>query len=108
MGLAQKNCVSCKGASALSAGEAAGMLKELSGWEIVRDGKWLHKVYKFKNFIKALDFVNRVGAEAEREGHHPDIKLGWGYVEIDLQTHDVGGLHANDFILAAKIDTITG
>ena len=83
------------------------MLKELSGWVIIREGKWLHKAYKFKNFEEALAFVNRLGAEAEWERHHPDIKLGWGYVAIDIQTHDVGGLHANDFILAAKIDAVS-
>ncbi len=48
--------------------------------------------------------MNKVGEVAEAEQHHPDIELGWGYVKIKLQTHDVGGLHENDFIVAGKID----
>jgi len=82
------------------------MLKELSGWHISSDGAWLRKSYKFKNFMQALKFVNAVGKVAEAEQHHPDIKLGWGYADISLQTHDAGGLHQNDFIVAAKIDEI--
>ncbi|NMB08603.1 MAG: 4a-hydroxytetrahydrobiopterin dehydratase, partial [Tissierellia bacterium] len=60
----------------------------------------------FKNFKEALDFVNKVGELAEEEGHHPDIFLSWGKVIIQLWTHKIGGLHENDFILAAKIDEL--
>lgn len=55
------------------------------------------------DFASALAFVNRIGELAEREGHHPDLKLGWGYVEVELSTHAIGGLSENDLILAAKI-----
>ena len=59
---------------------------------------------KFKNFMAALAFVNKIGEIAEAEGHHPDIGVGWGYCNIRVQTHAIGGLHENDFILAAKIN----
>jgi hypothetical protein len=62
--------------------------------------------YKFPDFKSALAFVNRVGALAEEQGHHPDILLGWGKVEITTWTHAVDGLTESDFILAAKIDQL--
>jgi 4a-hydroxytetrahydrobiopterin dehydratase len=107
MGLAQQKCIPCeKGTAPLPADKAKAMLKDISGWHIAGDGKWLIKKYKFKDFMTALAFVNTVGELAQEQGHHPDIKLGWGYVEIHLQTHAAGGLHENDFILAAKIEKI--
>lgn len=75
-------------------------------WEISEDAKFISKKFKFKNFADALDFVNKVGAIAESEGHHPDIELGWGKVKIVLTTHAIGGLSQNDFIVAAKINAI--
>ena len=105
--LASKSCVPCQGgAKALSAEEAKSLLKETPGWEISTDGKWLTRKFKFKNFVEAMAFVNKAGEVAEKEQHHPDIDLGWGYANFKLQTHDVGGLHQNDFILAAKINLI--
>ena len=55
-----------------------------------------------------MDFVRRISVIAEAEGHHPDIRFGWGYCDVSLQTHAIGGLHLNDFILAAKIDALAG
>lgn len=107
MSLSAKKCMPCeKGTSALPTDKAQALLKEISGWRIAEEGKWLLKSYKFKNFVTALAFVNKVGELAEEQGHHPDIGLGWGYVDIRLQTHAAGGLHENDFIMAAKIETI--
>jgi 4a-hydroxytetrahydrobiopterin dehydratase len=79
--------------------------QEAPGWEVV-DGHHLQKKFQFKNFQLALEFVNRVGAVAEEEGHHPDISLGWGYAEITTFTHAIGGLSENDFVLAAKVSKI--
>ncbi len=87
------------------ADEIAGLRPQVPRWEIV-DWHKLKRKFKFKNFAEALAFVNRVGALAESEGHHPDIRFGWGYAEITLFTHAVGGLSENDFILAAKIDIL--
>ncbi|MDP2593442.1 MAG: 4a-hydroxytetrahydrobiopterin dehydratase [bacterium] len=99
-------CVSCEDSRGhLMADE----VKEL--WRQVPDWSWenhhhLAREFKFKNFAEALAFVNKVGEIAEKEGHHPDIKFGWGYVTINLFTHAVDGLTENDFILAAKIDRL--
>lgn len=79
------------------------LLAQVKGWDVV-DGHHLRKAWKFPDFRSALAFVNRVGEVAETEGHHPDIALGWGRVEITLSTHAARGLTENDFILAAKID----
>lgn len=105
--LAQKHCVPCQGQKPLETGEAEALLASIPGWEILPDGKWLARRFRFKNFLEALDFVNRAGAIAEAENHHPDIELGWGYANFRLQTHDVGGLHENDFVLAAKINGLS-
>ena len=61
---------------------------------------------RFKNFRQALGFVDRIGALAEDEGHHPNITFGWGYATISLHTHKIKGLHENDFIMAAKINDL--
>jgi len=75
---------------------------QLPGWEVV-DGHHLSRSYAFPDFRTALDFVDRAGAAAEEEGHHPDIYLSWGKVDIKIWTHKVDGLTESDFILAAKI-----
>jgi len=79
-------------------------LSELSNWKISDDKKWLSKEYKFKNFAKTLEFVNKVAKVAEEEGHHPNIEFTWGFCKISIQTHKVNALCEADFILAAKID----
>lgn len=105
MSLVQKKCVPCEGGiSPISEKDAQQRLNEIPGWEIVDGGKWLERKMKFKNFMAALEFVNKIGEIAESEGHHPDIGVGWGYCNIRVQTHSIGGLHENDFILAAKIN----
>ena len=72
----------------------------------VKDNHEISRRFTFKNFADALFFVNKVGALAESEGHHPDVTFGWGYAEFTLFTHAVDGLSENDFILAAKIDEL--
>ncbi len=78
------------------------MLKK--GWRV--DGNKLHKDYKFKNFIQTMGFVNQIALIAQAENHHPDMKVSYSKVEIELWTHAAGGLTENDFVLAAKIDLI--
>jgi 4a-hydroxytetrahydrobiopterin dehydratase len=77
----------------------------LEGWEPV-EGHHLAKTYSYPDFVSALAFVNRLGALAEAEGHHPDIGLSWGRVKVEVWTHAAGGLTDNDFILAAKADAL--
>lgn len=102
--LAGKRCTPCReGMAALTAAESGGLATQLDGWTI-RDGPRLYKKWTFRDFSTALGFVNRIGAIADAEDHHPDIALGWGRVEVELWTHAAGGLTENDFIVAAKID----
>lgn len=81
----------------------APLLAALPGWTVV-DDHHLFRRYAFPDFAQALAFVNAVGALAEAAMHHPDIKLSWGQVEIELFTHDLGGLCQADFALAARFD----
>ena len=82
-------------------------LSNLDNWSVNNEQKMIYKKFHFKTFNQALDFTNKVGEIAELEGHHPDISFGWGYSLIMLHTHAIQGLSINDFILAAKIDTIS-
>lgn len=105
--LASRTCVPCRGGVPPLKGEA---LKDLhrqldGGWEIVEEHH-LTKTFTFPNFVEALAFVNRIGAVAEEQGHHPDLYLTWGKVRVDLWTHKIDGLSESDFILAAKIDRL--
>ena len=102
--LANKRCVPCEGGvPKLTADEIAPLLAQIDGWT-VEGGQKLKKSFAFPDFAQALAFVNRAGAVAEEEGHHPDLFLTWGKVGVELTTHAVGGLTENDFILAAKLD----
>ncbi len=106
MSLAEKHCVPCRGGTPPLTGEALENMKaQAPGWEVV-DGHHLTKTFAFPDFRTALDFVNRIGAVAEEEGHHPDIFLAWGKVGIKTWTHKIDGLTESDFILAAKIDAL--
>ena len=104
--LASRKCVPCRGGVPPLKGEEVSKLSaQLQGWEVVNEHH-LKKTYKFKDFREALVFVDRVGNLAEEEGHHPDICFGWGWAEITIWTHKIGGLSESDFILAAKIDQL--
>ena len=105
--LASRSCTPCKGGMPpLSPDEASDLLGSAPGWTLEDEARRLERDFKFKNFSAALAFVNRVGEIAEAEGHHPDIAFGWGYARITLFTHKIGGLHENDFIVAAKINQV--
>ncbi|HVT02688.1 MAG TPA: 4a-hydroxytetrahydrobiopterin dehydratase [Thermoanaerobaculia bacterium] len=105
--LARKHCEPCRGGMpSLDQAHAAELLTKIGGgWRIIDDHHLNHQ-FSFPDFKTALRFVNRVGAIAEEEGHHPDLALGYGRVSVDIWTHAAGGLTDNDFILAAKIDAI--
>jgi 4a-hydroxytetrahydrobiopterin dehydratase len=84
-------------------------LKKVDGWYVKNtDNKnyYLEKNFKFKNFIKSQEFVNKVGSISEHEGHHPDINFGWGYAKVKIFTHAIKGLAESDFVLAAKVDQL--
>lgn len=104
--LAEKHCVPCRGGVPPLRGEALiPFAEQLPDWKIVEEHH-VARNFSFPDFKTALDFVNRVGATAEQEGHHPDLCLQWGKVDVQIYTHKIRGLSESDFILAAKIDGI--
>jgi 4a-hydroxytetrahydrobiopterin dehydratase len=108
--LADKKCIPCEGGiPSFNLDEIHKYLKKVDGWDVESVNKkdyYIVKNFKFNNFLESQSFVNKVGAIAEQEGHHPDIWFGWGYAKIKIQTHAINGLHESDFVLAAKIDKI--
>ena len=88
--------------------EAAEFSKQITDWQTVeREGiPRLERAFKFKNFVQALEFTNRVGALAEEEGHHPALLTEWGKVTLTWWTHAIRGLHRNDFVMAAKTEEL--
>lgn len=104
--LSLKKCVPCEGGMpAMSPAQTNQYLSQVLGWELI-DNLKIKKDFKFKDFKQSLDFVNKVGALAEQEQHHPNITIIYNKVRIALSTHAIGGLSQNDFIMAAKIDKI--
>ena len=107
--LASGKCVSCRtGEPTLTDAELEDLLPQVNGWQVkeVNGEKRLDKAFKFKNFAEALEFTNKIGAIAEEEGHHPLLITEYGRVTVDWWTHKIGGLHKNDFIMAAKTDEL--
>jgi 4a-hydroxytetrahydrobiopterin dehydratase len=104
--LASKTCVPCRGDTPpLQGAELRALHPQVPEWAVI-DEQRLRRNFGFPDFKQALDFVNRVGAVAEQQGHHPDILLAWGKAEITMWTHAIQGLSESDFIMAAKIDQL--
>jgi 4a-hydroxytetrahydrobiopterin dehydratase len=107
MELAKRSCAPCAGGiPPLEASKAKGLAVGVPDWTLSIEPPRLTREFRFKDFAKAMVFVNRVAELAEAEGHHPDVHIHWNRVGLELWTHDVGGLSENDFILAAKIDRL--
>ncbi len=106
--LTKKHCVPCEGGTpALAAHQLRDHLAAVPNWKLTDDGKRIRREWRVKDFATGLDFFNRLGQIAEQEDHHPDLHLeGYRNVAIEIWTHAVNGLTENDFILAAKIDTL--
>jgi len=107
--LIEEACEACRTATApVTAAQLAELVRELPEWSVEeRNGeKQLERVFKFKNFAQALVFTNDVGELAESEKHHPALLTEWGKVTVTWWTHSIGGLHKNDFILAARTDLL--
>jgi 4a-hydroxytetrahydrobiopterin dehydratase len=113
--LLQKKCVPCEGGvPPLTHEEVSILMEQVPGWNLFEEvnenlkktgmGAKISREYKFADFIGAINFVNNVAEIAEAEGHHPDIKINYNKVLLELSTHAIGGLSENDFILAAKVD----
>jgi 4a-hydroxytetrahydrobiopterin dehydratase len=108
--LAAGKCIACRaGEPTLTEGEIYMLQPQVPEWQVKEvDGmKRLEKIFKFKNFAQALEFTNKIGAIAEEEDHHPLIVTEYGRVTVNWWTHKIGGLHKNDFIMAAKTDELS-
>jgi 4a-hydroxytetrahydrobiopterin dehydratase len=102
--LADKTCVPCRGEiPPLKGKELLRLSAQLPDWKVIEEHH-IQKTFLFPDFRKALAFVNLVGEVAEQQGHHPDLALSWGRVDVKTFTHKIEGLTESDFILAAKID----
>ena len=80
------------------------LLKGVPDWS--RRGPWIRRTYRFADFVRSLEFVNRVGKKAEKSHHHPDIDIRYSRVTLKLTTHDRGGLTRKDFGLARQCDEV--
>jgi 4a-hydroxytetrahydrobiopterin dehydratase len=105
--LTEKKCVPCEeGTEPLNTKQ----IEEYTGkleteWEVLENKK-IYKEFPFENFMRGMEFANKVAAIAEEENHHPDMCVHYPKVDITLSTHNIGGLSENDFILAAKIEKL--
>ncbi len=107
--LAERSCVPCRrGGAPLPAEAARALVLELPLWSLCDDERRIERRYGFADFASAFGFVTRVAVIAEAADHHPDIGFGWGYVRLSLHTHSIGGLHENDFVVAARGDLAFG
>ncbi|WP_339805242.1 4a-hydroxytetrahydrobiopterin dehydratase [uncultured Marinobacter sp.] len=105
--LTREHCEACRiDAPAVTAEEQDALLIQIPDWDIVGDGDvpQLRRVFRFRNFAEALVFTNQLAELAEEEEHHPAILLEYGKVTVRWWTHKIGGLHRNDFIMAARTD----
>jgi 4a-hydroxytetrahydrobiopterin dehydratase len=100
-------CVGCEGGiPVLTQDEIKPLLLQLNDWNVSSDGKYISKRFIFKGFYKTMAFVNAIAWIANQENHHPDLQIGYDYCLVQYTTHAISGLTKNDFICAAKIDTL--
>jgi 4a-hydroxytetrahydrobiopterin dehydratase len=104
--LADRECVPCRGGVPPLSGERVeALLREVPGWA-APGGRHLERRYRVEDFAAALALANRIGEMAERQRHHPELCLGWGYVQVKVWTHKIDGLTESDFVFAAKCDRL--
>ena len=105
--LSESKCEPCSGNTPkLDFEEISKYLSELKEWSVNEEQEMIFKKFKFKNFNQSLEFANKIGEIADKEVHHPDLSIGYGYCLVMIHTHAIKGLSINDFILASKIDLI--
>jgi 4a-hydroxytetrahydrobiopterin dehydratase len=106
--LSRQKCEACDSQTpALDRHDAARFKAQLNeGWEFNEDHREIRRAFKFKNFYHTIEFVNAVAWIANREGHHPDLEVGYNRCLVRFSTHAIGGLSRNDFICAAKVDDL--
>lgn len=100
-------CVACEGGvPPLSEDEIKQLQVQIKNWQISEDNKWIHRRFSFKNFYQTMAFVNAIAWFSHQENHHPDMEIGYNYCMIKYSTHAINGLSKNDFICAAKVDSL--
>ncbi len=104
--LAQKTCIPCDGGAPLPAAAVAPLLAQLDGWTLSDGDRSITKRFDFKGFAKPVELANLAAWLGNKQGHHPDIRFGWGYCEVTFTTHAAAGLTENDFICAARLDAL--
>ena len=106
--LTEKRCAPCEGGvDPMTRPDFEVYLEQVSEWSVI-DDKSIERTFELKDFMEALEFVNKAGDIAEEEGHHPDLFIhSWNKVKVTLWTHAIGGLSINDFVVASKIDRIS-
>ena len=103
--LAARACTACrKDTPKLAPAAIHDLLSQLAGWSARDHDTRIERAYAFDDFAAAFAFVGRIAAIAEDANHHPDVTFGWGYARLSFSSHSIGGLHENDFILAARCD----
>jgi 4a-hydroxytetrahydrobiopterin dehydratase len=107
MELSEKACIPCEGGvPPLDPDRVVELLREVPGWKVSEDGGTLSKGFRFADFAGTMGFVIQMAALAEEEDHHPDFCVRYDMLDIQLSTHAIHGLSENDFIMAAKLDTL--
>ncbi|WP_404983059.1 4a-hydroxytetrahydrobiopterin dehydratase [Cobetia marina] len=107
--LARQSCEACSlDAPKVSDSDIETLKTAIPEWQLLnRDGiMQLERCFTFRNFKQALAFTNRVGEIAEDVGHHPALLTEWGKVTVTWWSHEMKGLHKNDFIMAARTDEV--
>jgi 4a-hydroxytetrahydrobiopterin dehydratase len=107
--LVKQECKACnRDSSPLSEQEIGELLPQVPQWRVVMVDAIprLERVFRFGNFAEALEFTARTGQIAEQANHHPSILTEWGRVKVTWWTHAIRGLHRNDFIMAARTDSL--
>ncbi len=90
----------------LSDSDVQNALASLPAWNL--SGNAIQRVFEFPDFVRAMEFVNHVAAEAEEANHHPDIIINYSRVTLSLTSHDAGGLTRRDLAMARKISSLSG
>jgi len=108
MKLALKTCTPCRGGILpLTSTEVETYLPQVPDWDLIDSATKIERIFKFNNFVEAMNFAQKVGELAEQQGHHPELTVGWGYCKVLFYTHKINGLHENDFIIAAKVNQLS-
>lgn len=106
--LQSKHCESCEGiGESLKTEQVTNLMPQISKhWDVTDDNRKIKRAFSFNNFYETMAFVNALAWIANKENHHPDLEVGYNYCIVTYTTHALDGLSQNDFICAAKTDSL--